>query len=399
MSSRRSGRAPHGSIAWSRSSWGSIGWSGTRARSPRRSTRSWSSGERDEEAETPRPSSARSERSGRLGRDSTHHTRARCPVRPSDPLRPIGLGASATRAPDATEFRFIKSTRPAELDEHPCSPMDRAYAILEIKSADDDLRIIEGLATTPTPDRRGDIVEPSGAVFSLPLPLLWQHNQAEPVGEVTDATVTPDGIRIRAKFARIAEPGALRDRLEEAWLSVKSRLVRGLSIGFKPIELAPIKRNDPFSGFHIKRWHWGELSAVTVPMNLSASIVNIKAYAAPGVPLPVVRFRETPMQKTYTEQIAEVTEKRATVLASMNELMTKAGEETLDAEQTKQYDGFSAQVKSLDAHLSRLREMETLNVAAAKPLPPQPNPIGPTPLPVVQVKSNVMPGAAFIRSC
>ena len=36
-------------------------------------------------------------------------------------------------------------------------------------------RIIEGWATTPTEDSSLDVVNPRGAEFSLPLPLLFSH--------------------------------------------------------------------------------------------------------------------------------------------------------------------------------------------------------------------------------
>ena len=38
-------------------------------------------------------------------------------------------------------------------------------------------RMITGVATTPTPDRVGDIIEPLGVRFNNPLPLLWQHDR------------------------------------------------------------------------------------------------------------------------------------------------------------------------------------------------------------------------------
>ena len=110
------------------------------------------------------------------------------------------------------------------------------------------------------------------------MPLLWQHDQAQPVGEVNDAQVTPTGIHIKARFAKVDEPGALRDRLDEAWQSVKARLVRGLSIGFKPLEMVPLQARR----HHIKRWQWAELSAVTIPMNVAATITNIKSAALAG---------------------------------------------------------------------------------------------------------------------
>ena len=71
----------------------------------------------------------------------------------------------------------------------------RAYATLEVKSFNGDLREIEGIATTPCADRGGDVVECDGAEFTLPIPLLWQHGQSDPIGEVYDAQVTPTGIR------------------------------------------------------------------------------------------------------------------------------------------------------------------------------------------------------------
>jgi len=59
--------------------------------------------------------------------------------------------------------------------------LNRAYSLLTIKSVDDEQRVITGMATTPATDRSGDIVEPGGAEFKLPIPLLWQHNSREPI--------------------------------------------------------------------------------------------------------------------------------------------------------------------------------------------------------------------------
>ena len=90
--------------------------------------------------------------------------------------------------------------------------MDRAYSILDIKSVKEDERIIKGIASTPSTDRMGDIVESEGAKFKLPMPLLWQHNSREPVGWVTAAKPTKNGIPFEARFAKIDEPGELSRR-------------------------------------------------------------------------------------------------------------------------------------------------------------------------------------------
>lgn len=149
--------------------------------------------------------------------------------------------------------------------------------MFEVKSFDDDSREIDGIATTPTPDRMGDIVEPKGAVFKLPIPLLWQHDASKPIGSVVSAKVTNGGITVKAKLAKIAESGVLKDRLDEAWQSIKTGLVRGLSIGFAPLESSQIK--DTFS-YRFTSWEWLELSAVTIPANSEASISVVKSIDA-----------------------------------------------------------------------------------------------------------------------
>jgi len=165
----------------------------------------------------------------------------------------------------------------------------RAYSLLTIKSVNEDQRIIEGIATTPTTDRMGDIVEPDGARFTLPLPLLWMHDSQSPVGHVTAAKVTKDGISIVAELVQVAEPGKLKDRLDEAWQSLKSGLVRGLSIGFLPLESAQIK--DTWS-YRYLSWDWMELSCVTIPANAEASILSIKSADLAVLQRSVVRLTD-----------------------------------------------------------------------------------------------------------
>jgi HK97 family phage prohead protease len=170
-----------------------------------------------------------------------------------------------------------------QISRRPCS-MDRAYSLLTVKRVSEDERIIEGIATTITADRMGDVVEPKGATFRLPLPLLWQHDPSQPVGHVTHAEVTDKGIAVKARFVRINEPGKLKDRLDEAWQAVKHGLVQGLSIGFSAEERSYI--GDTY-GMRFSRWNWHELSLVTIPANAEASITTVRSLvdqAASGRP-------------------------------------------------------------------------------------------------------------------
>lgn len=153
--------------------------------------------------------------------------------------------------------------------------MTKAYSVLKVKAITetDDERTITGIASTPNMDRDSDVMDMMGAKFALPIPLLWQHNHNMPVGEVTSATVTPDGIEIVAKIAKIDEEGVLKNRIDEAWQSIKSGLVKCLSVGFRAIDYDYIA--DSY-GLNIKSWEWYELSVVTVPANPDAVITSAK---------------------------------------------------------------------------------------------------------------------------
>lgn len=153
----------------------------------------------------------------------------------------------------------------------------RAYSLLTVKQINEDLREITGIATTPMTDLMDDVVDPQGAEFTLPLPLLWQHDSMQPVGHVTRAKAMKDGIEVLARFVKTDVSGRLKDRLDEAWQSVKLELVRGLSIGFKSIEHTYIEGTN---GIHFIKWAWLELSAVTIPANTEATITGIKSIDA-----------------------------------------------------------------------------------------------------------------------
>ncbi|ELA08743.1 peptidase U35, phage prohead HK97 [Moraxella macacae 0408225] len=153
--------------------------------------------------------------------------------------------------------------------------MTCAYSTLTIKSVTDtdDERIITGMATTPSLDRDDDILEPQGAKFALPIPLLFHHNHSQPIGEVTHAVVTDKGIQITAKIAKITDDGKLKERIDEAWHSIKNGLLKGLSVGFKIKEYSYLENSY---GLHITQWEWYELSVVTVPANSYARIASVK---------------------------------------------------------------------------------------------------------------------------
>lgn len=287
--------------------------------------------------------------------------------------------------------------------------MDRAYSILEIKSVDTEQRIIEGIASTPTPDRGGDVMDPTGAQYKLPLPFLWFHDDRNPIGEVFAADVRPEGIYIKARVAKVTKPGRLKSLVDDAWAAFTSTppLVRGLSIGWKELESAPI----PGTKFtRVVKWIWGELSAVTIPMNTDATILSVKSHDqaasgrhTPGVTgsLPIVRAVKGATPMTTAEQITAFETTRAAKTARMTELMTKTDGQTLDDAQREEYTTLERDVDSIDEHLPRLRKLEKTLAISATPITSVTTPAAAAELrggySQVSVKANVPKGAAFTR--
>jgi len=262
--------------------------------------------------------------------------------------------------------------------------LNRACTLMTVKSVNEDERIITGIASTPSPDRDGDIMEPEGAKFRSETPFLWQHDRTQPIGTCSPKMVK-EGLQITAKLVKPTPdmPSQLVARLDEAWASIKAGLVRGLSIGFRPIEYSFLDEG----GIRFLSWDLLEVSAVTIPANAECNITTVKSFdrqllAASGNEHPVVS--KTPSAgasakkptenkgKTMNiaEQIKSFETKRATLATAMETIMSKAAEEgrTLDAEEEEKYELNSAEIKSVDVHLTRLRDMENAMAKTAKPV-------------------------------
>jgi HK97 family phage major capsid protein/HK97 family phage prohead protease len=312
--------------------------------------------------------------------------------------------------------------------------INRAYSVLHVKSVNVDQRTIKGTATTPSPDRLGDVVEPLGIKFKNPLPLLWQHKHDQPVGWAKFAKATEDGIEFEAQLPTVEEAGTLRERINEAWQSVKLGLVRGVSIGFRALEFSFMDKG----GIHFQETEVIELSLVTIPANMEATITSIKAMdnqqeAASGQPAPLdsARTASLPndqrktlpasrdqhkaaqalkdakkMPKSVADNIAAFEAKRAAQTARMNAIMEKAAEDgsTLDQAESEEYDTLEQGNAQIDGHLNRLRKLEEQNKSLAKPAGSEngKDPHSVT-LPgngrVISVKSAAPPGTGFIRLC
>src|SRR4030095_12332020 len=265
---------------------------------------------------------------------------------------------------------------------------NRAYSRLEIKSLDADLRLFKGWATTPSPDRLGDVVEPLGIKFNNPLPLLIDHKHDQPIGQVVFKTPTKKGIEFEAKIAKTETPGNVKTRLDDAWESIKLGLKPAVSIGFKADKYSFLKDTD---GIHFEESTVLELSLVTIPANQECTISAFKSLdrealavsghydaalerpSRPGV-TGLRQTTSTPLElkmpKTMDEQMPGAEAKRAATVAAIDAIMAKAAEEgrVLEADEEIKYDEHKETVRNLDNHLIRLHDhAEIIKATPAKP--------------------------------
>jgi HK97 family phage prohead protease len=152
--------------------------------------------------------------------------------------------------------------------------MSQRTTMLEIRAldvADDGSATIEGLAV---PYGRsidlGGITETIavGAVDTRALvgkPILWQHDQSEPIGRITAASNSDDGAHIRARIL----PTAARGR--DAIMLLRESVVSGLSIGFRSTD-------DEWDGTHVTRRSVdvAEVSVATIPAYPDAEITAVR---------------------------------------------------------------------------------------------------------------------------
>lgn len=270
-------------------------------------------------------------------------------------------------------------------------PNSKAYSQFQIKAVDEGKRQIRGIASTPSPDRVQDVILPEGAVFTLPIPLLWQHDHQQPIGNVIEAKVTAKGIEILAELVSVAAPSQLAARLEEAWQSIKTGLVRGLSIGFSPIKYSFLETG----GVEFSQYGWHELSVVTIPCNMEATITTIKSLsqqqAASGKPAAkVVKMLQNvgvPAQKTTPITPPEgqamfnqeaIDGFKATLEAKKKELATLVTKSTvagvtLDASEEESYETLVGEISTLEKHIERLETVQKMNITTAKPVDATPS--------------------------
>ncbi len=267
--------------------------------------------------------------------------------------------------------------------------MKRAYSIVEnIKAAEEgDERVIRGIATTPSVDRMGDVIDPMGVQVAGDIPLFLYHDSWQTVGRAKLGKATKDGIPFEARLPLVKEMGRLKDRVDEAWQMLKYRLITGVSIGFNATETAAMKEG----GYRFLKTEVLELSLVPIPANADALITTVKSIceghrAALGPPqyqhgrpgasghhsgAPSGALSHSRSQKgTDTmKTISQLREERNTKAARLQELTTlwQGADHQKTAEERAEFDTLDAEILDLDDEIRVLRVAE-IQSAGARPV-------------------------------
>ena len=146
--------------------------------------------------------------------------------------------------------------------------MDRVY--LETKFMTDDAGTVSGIGWKfDQPDRVGDMIDVKAfAKAALPIPMLFGHDQNDPIGTWIAAEAKAGGWHLTGKMlvdevARAREVNAL----------VKSGAVRGISIGF----ITRKATSRAGGGRMISELELLEASLVTIPMHPGARVTSAKS--------------------------------------------------------------------------------------------------------------------------
>ena len=155
------------------------------------------------------------------------------------------------------------------------------HLTLTLKSSDlQDTGQFEGYASTfGNVDQGGDLIEPGAFRESVAkaraegwgIPMLWQHDQREPIGVWRDIFEDDRGLFVRGQLILDGDPVAQR-----AYGKLKHGALGGLSIGYTIPKggAAP----DPYKAgvLRLKKIELREISLVTMPMNTEAKVTAVK---------------------------------------------------------------------------------------------------------------------------
>lgn len=261
----------------------------------------------------------------------------------------------------------------------------KAFGRFKVKSFDEDEWEFEGVASSIEMDLHGDIVVPSGGEFSLPTPFLFQHSSEDPIGNITEIKIIGNKIKVKGYVQKPTDdmPPAMTARLQEAWSSMKTKLMRGLSIGFRALEFEKIE-----SGYKYLKWRLLEISLCTIPANQNGNVTVVRSIFSknlnknPAVaeksPVAVakksngVSFSLKPKGKNM--KYAEIIKRLKATIAELREKMAAIQQKSIEEERSKnaderaEFDDAQVQIKELELEIKDLETLQSESIEKAVPV-------------------------------
>ena len=156
---------------------------------------------------------------------------------------------------------------------------DKAFSLFSTKSLNTEESgdfIAEGIASTPTLDSDRDSLNSLGASFrTMPFPFILNHDHLNPVGQVTEATPTNKGIKVKIRIPYVKEIGKLKEQTDYAIHCIKYNIISGLSIGFSANQSDAVVNEK--GGLNIDKFEVYELSLTPLQSNTTAFITAFKS--------------------------------------------------------------------------------------------------------------------------
>lgn len=122
--------------------------------------------------------------------------------------------------------------------------------------------------------------------------MLWQHNPDEPIGVWDDLSEDAKGLYVKGTLLQGVR------RADEAAIMLKAGAIRGLSIGYREIDVIPADKGEPRK---LIKLGLEEVSVVSFPANRRALVDAVKAderlahfarALRDGDPLPIKDFED-----------------------------------------------------------------------------------------------------------
>lgn len=174
----------------------------------------------------------------------------------------------------------------------------------------------EGYASTfGNVDQGNDLVEPGAFIKSIvkakkdgrTIPMLWQHDQREPIGVWRDLAEDQRGLFVKGQLLIETDPVARR-----AYGHLKAKSIGGLSIGYR-VPPGGAAQDEKRPGItRLKEIDLREISLVTMPMDLQARVTAVKTILDAGN-LPSTReFEEFLRDAGFSKSLAAAIAGKAT---------------------------------------------------------------------------------------